>query len=135
MILCTFLILILDYYFFNAWFKFLMYITYFHFSLNLLQVFQHFQFLLFQEKTVNIVIFRKSNINFKKIPFITFICIAFYETLIKFRNILNHLKSFTGNSCDNSHPYKLVISKCLRYDDFFYHNFLCICYYLFLINE
>ena len=67
---------------------------------SLLQVLQIFKFSFFQEKRVNhsesYLNFQnfqfQFQFNFKKISFITFIIVAFYEISIKFKRFFNPLK-------------------------------------------
>ena len=43
----------------------------------------------------------------------------FYEYLLNIDNFdfSTHLKPFTGNFRDIAYPYKLLASKCIKYDD------------------
>ena len=82
---------------FNACFKFLIYTTYSVLSCKLAASFSTFSiFILLRKKDknhcegyLNVLIIEHQ---LKKISFITFITIAFYEILIKVRNIFNPFK-------------------------------------------
>ena len=125
---------------FNACVKFLMWVTYFFYHRNWLQVFQLFQFSLSLVIMVNHygahVMFQDIEHQLQEISFITISIVAFYEIFIKSRWFSIHLKRFMGNFCDNAYRNKLYI---LIFWIWWFFSFiiiyLCICCWLLLIVE
>ena len=77
------------------------------------QVFQLFQFLFFQEKTVNHceshVIFQDIQHQLQERSFISIFIVLFCKILQNWDVFWTHLKPPAGNFCYNAHPYKLFM--------------------------